>query len=224
MYPVIIIMEVVMKKIKFLATAGVIASAAVIFAGCSGISGINNETTLSEEATQTTTAEKETTTNAETTTSEATVTTETTASETASEAESVETVTAYNEGSSSEGESNKYSIEIIRSAEGFEKTGDLSCSSDTAEYTYSILNDVTSHDIEARLDNEASSLTDSDTGRIGDVLYASGRSDNGYTVTAYTYIGTGSSVSTFAGVKYLSENEVSPLEVVELLSEDYISY
>ena len=93
-----------------------------------------------------------------------------------------------------------------------------------AMYTYSVLNDATKHEIESRLDADAASINEGTTRVKGDVMYSKGKTDHGYSVTAYRYMAPGNSVSAYAGVQYFSENETSVDSVIELLSDDYISF
>ena len=198
---------------KKIIIGSIIGAAVIGLAGC-GASGSATETTT----TTTTAAETETTTKAteSTTAKETETTTKATESTTAS-------TEATTESSATESTTEKiYSLNIKKAADGFEKTGDLTYESSNAKYTYSVLNDVTNHTIESKLDEEALNLSDVDLGRIGDALYAKGKTDSGYTVVAYKYLGAGTSVSSFAGIEYLSEADIKAEDVCNLLYDDYI--
>ena len=195
---------------KKIIIGSIIGAAVIGLAGC-GSSGSATETT-----TTTTTAAETTTTSGEA---------ETTAKETTTKASESTTASseATTESSATESTSEKiYTLNVKKAADGFEKTGDLTYESSNAEYTYSVLNDVTNHTIESKLDEEALKLSDVDLGRIGDTLYAKGKTDSGYTVIAYKYIGAGSSVSSYAGIEYLSEADIKVEDVCDLLSDEYI--
>ena len=211
------IMEVIMKKKGLIIALGAAASAITI-AGCGGGGDAGSTATTTAETTAESTTT--TTTTATTTAAETQATTE---EKTTEATESVTTETAT--GSSTEADTGKdYSLTVKKAAEGFESAGGLSYSSPSAEYTYSVLNDVSNHEVESRLDSEAASLSDVDMGRIGDILYTSGKTDFGYNVTAYRYIGAGKTVNAYAGIQYLSEEAVDPSAVTALLSDEYISY
>ena len=195
---------------KKIIIGSIIGAAVIGLAGC-GSSGSATETT-----TTTTTATETTTTSGEA---------ETTAKETTTKASESTTASseATTESSATESTSEKiYTLNVKKAADGFEKTGDLTYESSNAEYTYSVLNDVTNHTIESKLDEEALKLSDVDLGRIGDTLYAKGKTDSGYTVIAYKYIGAGSSVSSYAGIEYLSEADIKVEDACDLLSDEYI--
>ena len=212
-----------MKKKGLIIALGAAAASAITIVGCGGGDAGSAATTTAETTAESTTANMAT----ETTTTETTTTAETQATTEEKTTEATESVTTETATGSSTAEADTgkdYSLTVKKAADGFESAGELSYSSPSAEYTYSVLNDVSNHEVESRLDSEAASLSDADMGRIGDILYTSGKTDFGYNVTAYRYIGAGKTVNAYAGIQYLSESEISPADVAALLSDDYISY
>ena len=208
-----------MKKKGLIIALGAAAASAITIAGCGGGGNAGSAATTTAETTAESTT---TTTSAETTT--ATESQGTTEATTTKETESVTTETATGSSTAEADTGKDYSLTVKKAADGFESAGGLSYSSPSAEYTYSVLNDVSNHEVESRLDSEAASLSDVDMGRIGDILYTSGKTDFGYNVTAYRYIGAGKTVNAYAGIQYLSEEAVEPSAVAALLSDEYISY
>ena len=198
---------------KKIIIGSIIGAAVIGLAGC-GSSGSATETTT----TTTTVEDTETTTKATESTTAKDTETSTKATESTTESSEATTESSATEGTSEK----KYTLNVKKAADGFEKTGDLTYESSNAEYTYSVLNDVTNHTIESNLDEEALKLSDVDLGRIGDTLYVKGKTDFGYTVIAYKYIGAGSSVSSYAGIEYLSEADVKVEDACDLLSDEYI--
>jgi len=208
-----------MKKKGLIIALGAAAASAITIVGCGGGGDAGSTATTTAE----TTAESATTTTTTATTTAA-ETQATTEEKTTEATESVTTETATGSSTAEADTGKDYSLTVKKAADGFESAGGLSYSSPSAEYTYSVLNDVSNHEVESRLDSEAASLSDVDMGRIGDILYTSGKTDFGYNVTAYRYIGAGKTVNAYAGIQYLSEEAVEPSAVTALLSDEYISY
>ena len=207
--------------------AGIILGAAVIgIAGC-GTAGVETVTTTTAEETVTTTETETTTETTEETATQTTSETTTTEAEDKKEDTTEAAATTTAADSSDLSDSSKYgekatNILVNKAAEGFSKVSDFEYESASGLYTYSFLGDATRHTIEAKLDSEAGVLTDAETGIKGDIMYVKGKTDNGYSITAYRNVGTGDSVSAYAGIEYLSEDEVSIDTVAALLSDDYI--
>ena len=204
---------------KKIIIGSVIGAAVIALAGCGGTGGSESQaTTTATTAAETTSATTETTTGTEKTT-EATT-------EKTSEATTTATEETTNSDSGSTESPAQYTLKILKAADGFEIKDDLYCVSKDSndDYIYIVEDDVTNHYIENELDGIASTLSDSDTGRSGDILYAKGKQDNGYyTVMAYKYVGTGDSVSSYVGIEYVSEKEANVEDVIKLLSDEYIS-
>ena len=206
---------------KKIIIGSVIGAAVIALAGCGSTGGSESQATTN--ATETTT---DTTSDPTTTTTGTEKTTEATTEKTSEATTSVTETTTTSDSGSTENPAGKYTVKILKAADGFEKKDDMYCVSKDSndDYLYVVADDVTNHYIENELDGIASILSESDTGRNGDILYAKGKQDNGYYfVTAYKYAGTGDSVSSFVGIEYVSEKEADVSDVIRLLSDEYIS-
>lgn len=204
-----------MKK-SIIAISG-IAALTISLVGCGG--GPTEETTESTTSTVT----ENTTTLTDTESSEATTTAEGTQEAETTEAKTVPSGDGVEKATDA---SAFYDVYVSKLKDGFKESGtSLYYTADTSNYRYSVADNVSGHSVEATVESMASSLTDGDCGKTGDMLYATGKNSSGSFYTAvYSRIGEGDSTSCYGAVEYLSDKEVSPEDVGTLLSSDYVTF
>ena len=197
-----------------------IAALTIALVGCGGGSKEETKESTSAETTtitENTTASSATESSEATTTAEGTEKAETTEAKTAPSGEVVEKATDA---------SAFYDEYVSKLKDGFKESGtSLYYTADAGNYKYSVADNMTGHSVEATVESMASSLTDGDCGKTGDMLYATGKNSSGSFYTAvYSRIGEGDSTSCYGAVEYLSDKEVSPEDVGTLLSSDYVTF
>ena len=206
-----------MKK-SIIAISG-IAALAISLVGCGG--GSKEEETTTESTTATVTENSTTLTDTEsgeaTTTANGTESIETTDAKTAPSGVGVEKATDA---------SAFYDVYVSKLKDGFKESGtSLYYMADTSNYKYSVADNMTGHSVEATVESVAASLTDGDCGKIGDMLYATGKNDTGsFYAAVYSMVGESDDTSCYGVVEYLSDKEVSPEDVAKLLSSDYVTF
>ncbi len=175
---------------------GIIAASvvAITAAGCGSKADTNATTT-------TTTTTKETTTTSTQVTSSAT------------EATKVETTPI----------SQFYNVSVKKTADGFKELGNYSYkSSNGSSYTYTMLDDVSPHAMQASLDSLMAQLTDAVPGVKDDIYYVSGKKDGINFIRAYKSVGLGKDLNCYICIEYMSNSDIDINKVLDLISNEYL--
>lgn len=164
-------------------------------------------------------------TTAETTTSAAeTTTANTTSAETTTAKETSAATKKYTD------ESEYYDIEVLKTYSGYaDEEGLLIFKGDKGTYTYAIMDEVSSHVVEADTDQEVAKFTNpSDyqkAGKNDEYTYVSGKTEDGKNcVVAYKEIGQGKDLSCYIMLYYETSDEITATDVENLLGDEYIAF
>ncbi|MBS4900537.1 MAG: hypothetical protein KHZ87_07265 [Clostridiales bacterium] len=180
------------KKVLGILAASLIA---VTAAGCGAKGGDTGKTTAATSSTTTTTtaAATKTTTAVETTT--------------------VETTPI----------SQIYDVKVKKPASGFSEIGNYSYKSkDGASYTYTMMDDVSPHAMEASLDSLSAQLKDAMPDVKDDAHYVKGKKDDLNFIRVCKSVGVGKELNCYICLEYMNPSDINPDDVLKLISNEYL--
>ena len=116
-----------------------------------------------------------------------------------------------------------YNVSVKKVANGFKELGNYSYkSSDGSSYTYTMLDDVSPHAMQASLDSLMAQLTDPVPGVKDEAYYVSGKKDGINFLRAYKSVGIGKDLNCYICIEYMSNSDIDTNKVLELISSEYL--